>query len=120
MFNLQSITFYYATHGQLRKSQQTTLAALVWALIRQPLLGIAAMGHSLAMAVLANSFCHRFDSLCCHRSRQIEENSRNTIRPYPFIRVWLGREVWPHAKRESQSTGLNPVGYCVSRVPRIG
>lgn len=50
MFNLQSITFYYATHGQLRKSQRTTLAALVWALIRQPLLGIAAMGHSLAMA----------------------------------------------------------------------
>ena len=31
----------------------------------------------------------------------------------------VGREVWPHAKRESQSTGLNPVGYFVSRVPRI-
>ncbi len=39
MLNLQSITFYYATHGQLRKSERTTLAALVWALIRQPLLG---------------------------------------------------------------------------------
>ena len=50
MFNLQSITSYFATHGKLRKSQRTTLAALVWALIRQPFLGIAAMGHSLAMA----------------------------------------------------------------------
>ncbi|MCL4318543.1 MAG: hypothetical protein M1596_01400 [Firmicutes bacterium] len=50
MFRLQSITTFLATHGNLRKSQRTTLAALVWALIRQPLLGIAAMGHSLAMA----------------------------------------------------------------------
>ena len=50
MFRLQSITTFFATHGNLRKSQRTTLAALVWALIRQPLLGIAAMGHSLAMA----------------------------------------------------------------------
>ncbi len=50
MFRLQSITTYFATHGNLRRSQRTTLAALVWALIRQPLLGIAAMGHSLAMA----------------------------------------------------------------------
>ena len=50
MFNLQSITLYFGTHGTLRKSQRTTLAALVWALVRQPLLGIAAMGHSLAMA----------------------------------------------------------------------
>lgn len=50
MFNLESITAYFATHGTLRKSQRKTLAALVWALMRQPLLGIAAMGHSLAMA----------------------------------------------------------------------
>ena len=47
---MQSITTFFATHGNLRKSQRTTLAALVWAPIRQPLLGIAAMGHSLAMA----------------------------------------------------------------------
>ena len=50
MFNLQSITAYFGTHGKLRKSQRTTLAALVWALIRHPVLGIAALGHSLAMA----------------------------------------------------------------------
>jgi hypothetical protein len=50
MVHLQSITSYFATHGNLRKSQRTTLAALVWALLRQPLLGIAAMGHRLAMA----------------------------------------------------------------------
>jgi hypothetical protein len=44
MFHLQSITSYFGTHGKLRKSQRTTLAALVWALVRQPLLGLAAMG----------------------------------------------------------------------------
>jgi hypothetical protein len=49
MFNLQSIPPYFGTHGKLRESQRTTLAALVWAWIRQPLLGIAAMGHSLAI-----------------------------------------------------------------------
>ena len=53
MFRLQSITTFFATHENLRKSQRTTLAALVWALIRQPLLAIAAMGHSLAMAKLS-------------------------------------------------------------------
>ena len=50
MFRLQSITMFFATPGNLRKSQRTTLAALVWALIRQPLLAIAAMGHRWAMA----------------------------------------------------------------------
>ena len=50
MVSLNSITNYFVTHGQLRKSQRKTLAALVWALLWQPLLGIAAMGHSLAMA----------------------------------------------------------------------
>lgn len=50
MFDLQSITAFFSTHGHLRKSQRKTLAALVWALMRQPLLGIAAMGRSLAMA----------------------------------------------------------------------
>ena len=50
MFDLQSITSYFGTHGKLRKSQRTTLAALVWALMRHPVLGIAALGHSLAMA----------------------------------------------------------------------
>ena len=49
MFHVESITSYFATHGTVRKSQRTTLAALVWALIRQPLLGIAVMGQSLAM-----------------------------------------------------------------------
>ena len=38
MFRLRSITTFFATHGNLRKSQRTTLAALVWALIRPPLL----------------------------------------------------------------------------------
>ena len=46
---LQSITTYFST-GNLRKSQRTTLVVLVWALIPQPWLGIAAMGHSLAVA----------------------------------------------------------------------
>ena len=50
MFDLQSITTYFATHGTLRKSQRKTLAALVWALMRHPVLGIAALGQSLAMA----------------------------------------------------------------------
>ena len=50
MFNVQSITTHFTTRGNLRKSQRTTLAALVWALMRHPVLGIAAIGHSLAMA----------------------------------------------------------------------
>ena len=50
MFDLHSITAPFTARGKLRKSQRKTLAALVWALMRQPLLGIAAMGHSLAMA----------------------------------------------------------------------
>jgi hypothetical protein len=50
MFTLDSITDFFSTHGKLRKSQRTTLAALVWALIRQPRLGIAAIGRSLATA----------------------------------------------------------------------
>ena len=50
MFDVQSITAYFSTHGHLRQSQRKTLAALVWALMRHPVLGIAALGHSLAMA----------------------------------------------------------------------
>ena len=50
MIALQSITEFFTTYGRRRKSPRKTLAALVWALLRQPLLGIAAMGHSLAMA----------------------------------------------------------------------
>lgn len=50
MIAVKSITTYFQTHGVLRKSQRTTLAALVWALMNQPLLGIAAIGRSLAMA----------------------------------------------------------------------
>jgi hypothetical protein len=40
MFNLESITAYFAAQGRLHKSQRQTLAALVWALMRQPLLGV--------------------------------------------------------------------------------
>lgn len=50
MFDLDSITAYVTAHGKLRKSQRNTLSALVWALMRQPRLGIAAIGQSLAMA----------------------------------------------------------------------
>jgi hypothetical protein len=50
MIQFQSITTWFATHGTLRKSQRTTIAALAWALMQNPVLGIAAMGRSLAMA----------------------------------------------------------------------
>ncbi len=50
MFKLASITQYFATHGALRKSQRNTLAALVWALMNHPILGMASIGRSLAMA----------------------------------------------------------------------
>ena len=50
MIQLQSITTFFHTHGQLRKSQRTTLAALVWAVIRSTLLGSAIIGRHLAMA----------------------------------------------------------------------
>ena len=42
MIQLQSITSFFQTHGCLRKSQRTTLAALVWAAVQFPLLGF---GH---------------------------------------------------------------------------
>lgn len=48
MFNSQSITSDFGTHGKLRKSQRTTLAALVWGLIRQPLLG---RRHGVCLAI---------------------------------------------------------------------
>ena len=47
---MASLTEYFATHGALRKSQRNTLAALVWALMSHPILGIASIGRSLAMA----------------------------------------------------------------------
>ena len=50
MLRLDSIIGCFNTHGQLRKSQRTTLAHCVWALMRSPRLGIAALGQSLAMA----------------------------------------------------------------------
>ncbi|MDA8207098.1 MAG: hypothetical protein M0Z36_13610 [Thermaerobacter sp.] len=50
MIKLSWITDYFTTHGQLRLSQRKTLAALVWAVMRKALLGIAAIGHGLAMA----------------------------------------------------------------------
>ncbi len=55
MFKLQSITDYFTTHGRLRLSQRKTLAALVWALMRKPLLGIATIGRSLATAKTAKA-----------------------------------------------------------------
>ena len=55
MFKLQSITDYFTTHGRLRLSQRKTLAALVWALMRKPLLGIAAIGRRLATAKTAKA-----------------------------------------------------------------
>ena len=50
MIPLQSITAFFQTHGRLRKSQRTTLAALVWAVVQFPLLGSAIIGRHLAMA----------------------------------------------------------------------
>ncbi len=50
MIPLHSITTWFATHGTLRKSQRTTITALTWAFLRNPVLGIAAMGRSLVMA----------------------------------------------------------------------
>ena len=52
MVRLESITSFFHTHGQLRRSQRTTLATMVWALLSSsnPLLGIAKIGHRLAMA----------------------------------------------------------------------
>ncbi|MCL4352256.1 MAG: hypothetical protein M1318_06365 [Firmicutes bacterium] len=50
MIQLQSITSFFQMHGCLRKSQRTTLAALVWAVVQFPLLGSAIIGRHLAMA----------------------------------------------------------------------
>ena len=50
MIQLESITQWFAAHGQLRKSQRKTLAALVWALLTEPLLGVAVIGRTLARA----------------------------------------------------------------------
>ncbi len=50
MVNLESITQFFVNNGTLRLSQRKTLTALVWALLYEPLLGIAKMGCHLAMA----------------------------------------------------------------------
>jgi len=50
MIQLGSLVEYFETHGKLRRSQRKTIAALTWASIRDTVLGIAAIGHSLAMA----------------------------------------------------------------------
>ena len=50
MIQLQAISTWFATQGTFRKSQRTTIPALTWALLQNPVLGIAAMGRSLAMA----------------------------------------------------------------------
>ncbi len=55
MIKLPSITDYFTMHGRLRLSQRKTLAALVWAVMRKPVPGIAASGHSLAMAKTAKA-----------------------------------------------------------------
>ena len=49
MIPLQSITLVFQMHESLRKSQRTTLAALVWAVVQFPLLGSAIIGRHLAM-----------------------------------------------------------------------
>ncbi len=50
MISLESITGFFTNTGQLRLSQRKTLAALVWAVLYEPLLGIAKIGRHLAMA----------------------------------------------------------------------
>ncbi len=50
MIPLESIITYFETHGNLRRSQRKTIAALTWTLMRNALLGIVAIGHSVAMA----------------------------------------------------------------------
>ena len=50
MVSLESITQFLVNNGTLRLSQRKTLAALVWALWYEPLLGIAKMDRHLAMA----------------------------------------------------------------------
>lgn len=37
MMQLESIEQWFADHGQLRKSQRKTLAALVWTLLKEQL-----------------------------------------------------------------------------------
>ncbi len=39
MIPSDSIVHFLATHGQLRQSPRTTLAAFVWAVLFRPLLG---------------------------------------------------------------------------------
>lgn len=41
---------FFRTHGSLRLSQRKTLAAMVWAVMTQPRLGIAISGRALTMA----------------------------------------------------------------------
>ena len=50
MIRIDSIVQFFATHGPLRKSQRTTLAAWVWAVLYRPLWGVSKIGHHLAMA----------------------------------------------------------------------
>ncbi len=50
MFQWDSITTFFRTHGSLRRSQRKTLAAMVWAVMTQPRLGIAIIGRPLTMA----------------------------------------------------------------------
>jgi hypothetical protein len=81
MFSIDSITAYFVTQGTLRKSQRKTLAALVWALMRQPLLGIAAIGHSLAMAqtTTAKHAIKRVDRFLGNRGVDLEVACRDLI-----------------------------------------
>lgn len=49
MIRLEAITNFFQTHGDLRKSQRTTLAALVWAVLSDPVLGVAKIGRQWAI-----------------------------------------------------------------------
>ena len=50
MIKIDSIVHVFGTHGPRRQSQRTTLAALVWAVLYRPLLGVSKIGHPWAMA----------------------------------------------------------------------
>lgn len=51
---LHTITNFMSTHGQLHKSQRKTIAALTWAVLEKTQLGVATIGHALAMAHTAS------------------------------------------------------------------
>ncbi len=46
---LESLLTFFSDYGTLRKSPRKTLAALVWVVLSQQLLGLSKIGHALAM-----------------------------------------------------------------------